>query len=85
MAKALDGSFSGLWTCELCGKTGTDCTCEHFARWGSAWGPHKHLTDAEIAAEYWRSAYHYYRSGSPQAFEEFLMLTALGEFNADIE
>ena len=49
----LDGSFSGLWTCELCGKTGTACTCEHFSRWGSAWGPRKRLTDAEAMAEFW--------------------------------
>lgn len=48
----LDGSFSGLWTCELCSKTGTDCTCEHFDR-GYAHGKDKTLSDAEIMAEFW--------------------------------
>jgi hypothetical protein len=52
MADKLDGSFSGLWTCELCGKTGTDCTCEHFDR-GFARGKDKTFTDAELAAETW--------------------------------
>ncbi len=85
MTKQLDGSFSGLWTCELCGHTGAACTCEHFSRWGGAWGPRKHLTDAETAAEYWRSAYHYYRTGSSEAFEHYLMMAALGEYHADIE
>lgn len=52
MAEKLDGSFSGLWTCELCGHTGTDCTCEHFARnWTR--GKDKTLSDAEIMAVFW--------------------------------
>jgi hypothetical protein len=50
----LDGAFSGLWTCELCGKTGETCTCEHFARWGGGIGPDKTLSDTELAAEFWR-------------------------------
>jgi len=53
MTKELNGPFSGLWTCELCGKTGTDCTCEHFSRWGGAWGRDKTLTNSELMAEYW--------------------------------
>lgn len=52
MSEKLNGSFSGLWTCDLCGKTGTDCTCEHFARNGTV-GHDKTLTDAELAAELW--------------------------------
>lgn len=52
MADKLDGSFSGLWTCELCSKTGDECTCEHFDR-GYAHGPDKTLTDAEIMAIFW--------------------------------
>jgi len=53
MSKELNGSFSGLWTCELCGKTGTDCTCEHYDR-GYAWGHDKTLSDAELSAEAYR-------------------------------
>ena len=49
----LDGSFSGLWTCELCSKTGDECTCEHFNRDSAAHGPDKTLTDAELMAEVW--------------------------------
>lgn len=54
MMDKLDGSFSGLWTCELCSKTGTDCTCEHFDR-GFAWGKDKTFSDAEFAAEVWHA------------------------------
>ena len=50
----LDGSFSGLWSCELCGGVGAECTCEHFSRGGGAWGPNKELSDAELAAEAFR-------------------------------
>lgn len=57
----LDGSFSGLWTCELCGKTGTDCTCEHFDR-GYARGPDKTLSDAELMAEVWYQEVRGYRA-----------------------
>lgn len=52
MADKLDGSFSGLWTCDLCGKTGTECTCEHFAR-NDTRGRDKTLSDAEIMAIFW--------------------------------
>lgn len=62
MAKQLDGSFSGLWTCELCGKTGAECTCEHFARWGVGRGPDKTLTDAELMAEVWHQYIRGYRA-----------------------
>ena len=54
MSDRLDGSFSGLWTCELCGRTGVECTCEHFSRGGGAWGPDKEFSDAELAAEAYR-------------------------------
>lgn len=55
MINKLDGSFSGLWTCELCGKTGTDCTCEHYQRGGNVWGWHgTPLSDSEAASECWR-------------------------------
>jgi hypothetical protein len=65
MSNKLDGSFSGLWTCELCSKTGTDCTCEHFDR-GFAWGKDKTLTDAEMMAEVW-----YARCVSNEAFDDY--------------
>ncbi|UDL16672.1 hypothetical protein SEA_ATUIN_279 [Arthrobacter phage Atuin] len=55
MADKLDGSFSGLWTCELCGKTGTDCTCEHFSRDFPTWGKRKTFSDAELSAELWHA------------------------------
>ncbi len=86
MAKdKLDGSFSGLWSCELCGHTGAECRCEHFARWGGGVGPNKELTGPEIAAEMWRSAYHFYRTGSEEAFQQFRALQSIGEYNAYIE
>lgn len=59
MSDKLNGSFSGLWTCELCGKTGTACTCEHFNRGTGAWGRLKTLTEPETAAEYWKALYNY--------------------------
>jgi hypothetical protein len=52
MSNKLDGSFSGLWTCELCGKTGVECTCEHFAR-NATQGRNKQFLDSELAAELW--------------------------------
>lgn len=69
MAKELDGSFSGLWSCELCGKTGTACTCEHFSRWGGGWGSDKELWDAELAAEYWKALYMYAEANGKKEIE----------------
>jgi hypothetical protein len=65
----LDGSFSGLWSCEICGRTGSACTCEHFNRFTGAWGPDKTLTEAEMASEYWRMVISEYRTGL-EAFKE---------------
>jgi hypothetical protein len=64
MSDKLDGSFSGLWTCELCGHTGAECTCEHFARGTWARGPDKTLSEAEMASEYWRGQMIWFRSGN---------------------
>lgn len=61
MSDKLNGSFSGLWTCELCSKMGTECTCEHFDR-GWAWGKDKTLTEAEMAAEVWYARVIYHES-----------------------
>lgn len=85
MAKnQLDGSFSGLWSCELCGYSGFLCRCEHFNRGTGAWGRDKTLTGAEIAAEYWKSAYQYYRTLSDEAFEQSETFRRMVE-HADIE
>ena len=62
MTDKLTGSFSGLWSCEICGETGTGCTCEHFAR-NSTRGRDKTLSDAELAAEYYRGQIIKYRVG----------------------
>lgn len=32
MKNPLDGSFSGLWACEICGYGGFLCRCEHIIR-----------------------------------------------------
>ena len=90
MAKdKLDGSFSGLWTCELCGKTGTECTCEHFARNGTARSRgYKTLTDAEIMAEYWRGELIKYRAGITRdslVWESIVSGTDYRDGHADIE
>lgn len=62
--KALDGSYSGLWSCELCGYSGFMCRCEHFNRGGNVWGNHgTQFSGAELAAEYWRLVIGYYRTG----------------------
>lgn len=64
MSNKLDGSFSGLWTCEVCGHTGDECRCEHFQRGGNVWGSHGTvLSGSELAAEYWRMVIGYYRTG----------------------
>lgn len=57
MSDKLDGSFSGLWSCELCGKTGTACTCEHYQRDGNVWGKSKEFSNAEAAAEFWHQTF----------------------------
>lgn len=64
MSNKLNGSFSGLWTCEICGHTGAECTCEHFARWGGGVGPDKTLSGPEIMAEFWRGQMIWYRVGN---------------------
>lgn len=66
MADRLDGSFSGLWSCEICGRTGTECTCEHFQRDGWVWGDRRELTDAEAAAEYWKAQFMYAEANGVQ-------------------
>lgn len=64
MSNKLDGSFSGLWSCEVCGHTGDECHCEHFQRGGNVWGSHGTvLSGPELAAEYWRMVIGYYRTG----------------------
>lgn len=71
MSNKLDGSFSGLWSCEICGKTGAECTCEHFQRGGNVWGHHgTQFSDAELAAEYWRLVIGYYRTGLEEYKEQ---------------
>jgi hypothetical protein len=71
MAAKLDGSFSGLWTCELCGHTGDECHCEHYNRGGNVWGHHGTvISESELAAEYWRLIIAYYRTGLEEYKEQ---------------
>lgn len=71
MSDKLDGSFSGLWSCELCGKTGDACTCEHYQRGGNVWGHHGTvISESELAAEYWRMVIGYYRTGREEFKEQ---------------
>lgn len=78
MADHLNGSFSGLWICDLCGQTGSACHCEHFNRGTGVHGPDKTLTGAEIAAEHWRSVLAWYRTGLEDHKEQANFLGSLG-------
>lgn len=78
----LNGSYSGLWSCDLCGHTGAACRCEHFNRGTGAWGPDKRLSDAEMAAEQWRMILSYYRTHMEEHQEQAEQLRSL-VFGAD--
>jgi hypothetical protein len=75
----LDGSYSGLWVCDLCGHTGDECHCEHFNRGTGAHGPDKTLTEPELAAEYWRLTIAWYRTGLEEYKDQSLAVLNLIE------